>query len=94
MSAEVFLDVLRKWSETVILSREAFLCFTDMKMTLWPWFPTWAGGSDRTEQSREAFDFLETDNTLGEDWARVGGQACVMVSGVWIVGLGMILQNV
>ena len=24
MSAEVFLDVLRKWSETVILSREAF----------------------------------------------------------------------
>ena len=51
-----------------------------MKMTL-ILFPTWAGGSDKTEQSREAFDFLETDNTLGEDWARVGGQACVMVSG-------------
>ena len=27
MSAEVFLDVLRKWSETVILSREAFEVF-------------------------------------------------------------------
>ena len=27
MSAEVFLDVLRKWSETVILSREAFFMF-------------------------------------------------------------------
>ena len=87
MSAEVFLDVLRKWFETVILSREAFEVFIFYRYENDPvamiLFRTWAGGSDRTEQSREAFDFLETDNTLGEDWARVGGQACVMVSDVW-----------
>ena len=37
---------------------------------------TWAGGSDTTVQSREAFDLLDTDSTFGEDWANVGGQAC------------------
>ena len=28
---------------------------------------TWAGGSDTTVQSREAFDLLDTDSTFGED---------------------------
>ena len=40
-------------------------------------FLTWAGGSDTTAQSGEALDLLDTESTLAEDWASVGGQACV-----------------
>ena len=40
-------------------------------------FLTWAGGSDTTVQSREALDLWDTESTLAEDWASVGGQACV-----------------